>query len=523
MTESTGGGGSPWSGARRGLVLGLIAGLAMVVFTVAARLVSNALTITELAADWFTEYLPPAIIDYLLETLTFSTKPLMFAGLLVAQVLVGGVAGAVYGNIAYRWPVGVSLEWARASGYALLGWLLSMVIMVPVFGGGFFGSSVPGGVTGFVVASLGAYAVYGLSLGYLVTRSEYPRVPSLADRSRRSFLRYVGVWALVAAAVFYGLRFLLSEVDRQMSPSGTFRTPGVLSTEITPNDEFYLVSKNILDPEVDVDQWSLEVTGLVEEPMTLTYDQLRAMPSVEKFVTLECISNWVGGDLISNAMWRGVPLKQILEEARLKPGVVDVSFAAWDGYSESLSLTKALGDEVLVVYEMNGEPLPSSHGFPARLIIPGFFGLKSVKWLTKIEPVDHDFEGYWQRRGWTDNPVVKTMSRFDAPRSGSRHPVAPVSLGGVAFAGDRGIAKVEVSSDYGDTWVEVEETSEPLSPYTWVIWKTRYSPPKAGRISLRVRATDGQGAVQTRTRTDSLPYGATGQHEIPLTFRKAAV
>ena len=522
MTQTESGGRSRWRGTIRGLVPGLLAGLAMVVFTVAARLVTGAFTVTELAADWFTAVLPPSIVDYLLESLTFSTKPMMFAGLLVAQVLVGGAAGVGYAEIARRWPLSVSLEWVRVIAFAMLGWLLSMVTLVPIFEGGFFGVSAPGVTSAFILSSLGAYAVYGVSLGYFWVRATHPRGPTTEPSSRRAFLRFVGVWALVGVGVFYGLRYLFDETRRQMSPSGTFRTPGILATEITPNDEFYLVSKNILDPTVEADQWSLEVTGLVDEPAMITYEELRAMPAVERFVTLECISNWVGGDLISNAKWKGVPLKDILQKARLGPDVVDVSFGAWDGYSESITLAKAMSDEVMVAYEMNGEPLPTGHGFPARLIIPGFFGLKSVKWLTKIEPVDKDFKGYWQRRGWTDNPIVKTMSRIDTPTRGSRHHLQDVLLAGVAFAGDRGISRIEVSSDFGDSWVEVDETSEPLSPYTWVIWKTRFAPPRTGRVTLQVRAIDGDGEVQTDERMDSLPYGATGLHEIPLTFREGA-
>ena len=161
------------------------------------------------------------------------------------------------------------------------------------------------------------------------------------------------------------------------------------------------------------------------------------MPPVEEYVTLECISNLVGGDLISNAKWRGVPLRMFLERARLKPSVVDISFYAQDGYSESIPLEMAMRDEVIVAYEMNGEPLPSKHGFPARLIVPGYFGLKHVKWLTKIEPVVHDFRGYWQQRGWTDVPWVKTFSRIDVPSHMSVIEGGMLSLGGVAFAGDR--------------------------------------------------------------------------------------
>ena len=222
----------------------------------------------------------------------------------------------------------------------------------------------------------------------------------------------------------------------------------------------------------------------------------------------------MGGDLISTALWRGVPLRDVLDRAGLKPGIVDVAFESEDGYSESVPVERAMRDEVLVAYEMNGEPLPESHGFPARLIIPGFFGLKSVKWLKKIEPVPIDYAGYWQQRGWTDDPIVKTMSRIDTPATKTAQPRGALQIAGVAFAGDRGISRVELSLDAGETWTEAEEMTEPLSAYTWIIWKARVLSGSSRHAEVRVRATDGDGAVQTHRRMATIPDGATGHHEI---------
>ena len=500
----------------QGLLFGLIAGAAMVFATVAMRLVSDAISITELAADWFTEQMPGVAIDFLLETLSFSAKPLMFVGLLLAQVILGGVLGALYVRIIRRSVTTEFSEWTRAIGFSLLLWQLSMLTMVPAFGGGLFGSGVRGGTSQFIPISLAAFAVYGLSLGFLfavVARGGLRR----DDGSRRDFLQLLGTFALVAGVLGFATKFILSQMG-SLSTSGAFRTRGVLSTEVTPNDEFYIVSKNIIDPEVDVAGWSLQVGGLVEEPFALTYDELRAMPTVEEFVTLECISNPIGGDLISNAKWRGVPLRLILEKARLKPGVIDISLRAWDDYSESIPVEMAMRDEVMVAFEMNGEPLPFVHGFPARLIVPGFFGLKHVKWLTKIEPVDDDFQGYWQRRGWADIPYVETFSRFDIPETRATTSDEAMTLGGVAFAGNRGITSVEVSPDGGRTWLPADRISAPLSPYTWVIWTMELMPVRRGRFVLKLRATDGEGAVQTHHKRSTYPAGATGQQEIEVIF-----
>ena len=501
-------------------IAGLAAGLAMVAYTLAVRVAFGALTITELAADWFTSVLPPEMIDYLLESLSYSAKPLMFAGMLVAQVLVGGLVALAFVAIPKSWPTMGLPGWTRAPLFATALWLVSMLTLVPAFDGGLFGTSAPGGTGGFALASLGAYFVYGVSLAYLLAWIARQSREGPTHPTRRLVIRRIATWAIIGVVLGAGTKILIDRLGSRISTSGAFRSHGALSTLVTPNEEFYIVSKNIFDPEVDAAGWVLEIDGLVEEPMSLTYDDLLALQSVEEFVTLECISNEVGGDLIGNANWKGVALREILQRARLRPGVVDISFAASDGYSESISVDRALNTDVMVAYEMNGEPLSSRHGAPARLIVPGFFGLKSVKWLTKISPVDHDFQGYWQQRGWTDNPIVKTMSRLDVPAANSSGVVGIVDVGGVAFAGTRGISAVEFSLDEGQTWTEAELTG-PLSPYTWVIWTASASVELAGEIRAVVRATDGDGNVQTEARQGTLPDGATGHHTIRVRYREA--
>ena len=501
-------------------IAGLAAGLAMVAYTLAVRVAFGALTITELAADWFTSVLPPEMIDYLLESLSYSAKPLMFAGMLVAQVLVGGLVALAFVAIPKSWPTTGLPGWTRAPLFATALWLVSMLTLVPAFDGGLFGTSAPGGAGGFALASLGAYFVYGVSLAYLLAWIARQSREGPTHPTRRLVIRRIATWAIIGVVLGAGTKILIDRLGSRISTSGAFRSHGALSTLVTPNEEFYIVSKNIFDPEVDAAGWVLEIDGLVEEPMSLTYDDLLALPSFEEFITLECISNEVGGDLIGNANWKGVALREILQRARLRPGVVDISFAASDGYSESISVDRALNTDVMVAYEMNGEPLSSRHGAPARLIVPGFFGLKSVKWLTKISPVDRDFQGYWQQRGWTDNPIVKTMSRLDVPATNSSGVVGAVDVGGVAFAGTRGISAVEFSLDEGQTWTEAELTG-PLSPYTWVIWTASASVELAGEIRAVVRATDGDGNVQTEARQGTLPDGATGHHTIRVRYREA--
>jgi DMSO/TMAO reductase YedYZ molybdopterin-dependent catalytic subunit len=196
-------------------------------------------------------------------------------------------------------------------------------------------------------------------------------------------------------------------------------TPG-LSPEITPNDRFYVVDEEIIDPDIDPAGWRVSVKGNVDRPFLLGYDELTSMPAVERFQTLQCISNPVGGPLISNAKWTGVPLRDLLERAGMRPGAREVVFRQFEGdYSDSLSLAAAAAPAVLVALGMNDHVLPREHGFPARVLIPGVYGMKMVKWLGEIEVVDVPHAGYWERRGWSKEAVVKTMSRIDTPDDGA--------------------------------------------------------------------------------------------------------
>ena len=246
------------------------------------------------------------------------------------------------------------------------------------------------------------------------------------------------------------------------------------------------------------------------------------MPSIEQYVTLTCISNPIGGDLISSALWKGVPLKHLLQQAGLAPETERLAFHAADGYFDSFAVDVAMRDEVIVAYEMNGVPLPKVHGFPARIIVPGLYGMEHVKWLSRIEPVDADFRGFWQRRGWADTAIIKTMSRVDVPADGSRVPKNQLMIAGVAFAGKRGIAKIEVSVDGGVSWAPADFT-EPLSAFTWVIWEFPWPDAPMGMHDVLVRATDGTGMRQTQRRKGNQPDGPDGYHEVSVSVQAPAL
>lgn len=339
--------------------------------------------------------------------------------------------------------------------------------------------------------------------------------------TRREVLTRVVIFVTAAAGGTLAARWIRGVLDPiAVLAQSLFAQIRGLPSEITPTDQFYVVSKNPpgFDPTIDVTKWSLDVGGLVAKPQRFTYEALRAMPSVEQLQTLECIGNEVGGDLISTARWRGVRLRDVLLRAG-GPGAtaLRVTFRCADGYSEAHPLDDALNPTTLLAYEMNGAPLTKAHGFPLRLLVPGLYGMKNPKWITKIELVRTDFQGYWEASGWSDEAVAKTMSSF-ALRPETRQ-LGPVELGGIAYGGDRGIQVVEYSTDGGKTWQRAE-VKAPLGPFTWVLWASLWKPTAPGEYTLKVRATDGTGTVQTSRETPTLPDGATGHHTIRVRVLK---
>jgi DMSO/TMAO reductase YedYZ molybdopterin-dependent catalytic subunit len=286
-----------------------------------------------------------------------------------------------------------------------------------------------------------------------------------------------------------------------------FASTANLSPLITPNAAFYVVDEEIIDPDIDPVSWRLPIGGTVDHPYTLTYGQLLAMPAVEQYLTLECISNPIGGDLISNAKWTGVPLRDLLRRAGVRTGAVEVVSRSVGGYSDSIPIDDAMRADTLIAIGMNGQTLPRAHGFPARLLVPGYYGMKQPKWLVAIEVVDHPYRGYWETRGWVKAAIVRTMSRIDTVEQAAGEWV----VAGVAFAGDRGISKVEVSLDGGTTWQEADlETA--LSNETWRRWRLPFD--RSTATAVLVRARDGDGVVQTSTPANPYPSGADGYQEV---------
>jgi DMSO/TMAO reductase YedYZ molybdopterin-dependent catalytic subunit len=292
--------------------------------------------------------------------------------------------------------------------------------------------------------------------------------------------------------------------------------PG-LSPEITTAADHYVVDINLVQPSVEADGWNLRVFGEVDRPGEYDFMSLqRSLDVVQEYSVLCCVSNEVGGDLIGNSAWGGVRLRDVLEAARVKDGALDVVFRAADGYSDSVPLEVAMHPSVLLAVSQNGAPLTQEHGFPCRVRIPSIYGMKNVKWVESIELTPRDYQGYWQERGWSDVAVVRTQSRIDVAgedftaRSGEEAWIA-----GIAWAGDRGISRVEVSTDGGRTWNEAR-LKEPIAEAAWTLWAYRWAPERNGAVEVVCRATDDEGRVQTDEVESPHPAGATGYHRMPV-------
>lgn len=357
--------------------------------------------------------------------------------------------------------------------------------------------------------------------------------PTVRAPDRRQFLVAAGVLGSAAAATGMFGRVLRgrSSVESERAaltlpdPVRSGSTPtvpqrpvqiGQLSPYFTPNDEFYRIDTALGTPQVEADGWRLRVTGLVDEPYELTLDDILAMDLVEEAVTICCVSNEVGGDLIGNALWRGVPLATILERAGIHDDASQIVGRSTDGFTVGFPTETALDGRVaMVAVGMNGEPLPAAHGYPARLIVAGLYGyVSATKWLTEIEMTRfEDFDAYWVPRGWSKEAPVKTQSRIDVPRSGAEVAPGEVVIGGVAWAPDTGIAAVEVQIADGP-WVEAD-LADVVSDDTWRQWTHRWDA-SPGTHGVRVRATDKAGVTQTGEQQPPRPDGATGHHSIEV-------
>jgi DMSO/TMAO reductase YedYZ molybdopterin-dependent catalytic subunit len=293
--------------------------------------------------------------------------------------------------------------------------------------------------------------------------------------------------------------------------------PGI-SPMLTPPRTFYRIDTALSVPQVSPGDWHLRVHGMVEHELDLSFDDLLALPMIERLTTLTCVSNDVGGDLVGNQVWLGHPLRELLARARPLAGADMVLSTSADGWTAGTPL-EALTDpgrDALLAVGMGGEPLPVEHGFPVRMVVPGLYGyVSATKWVVDLEVTRFDqAQGYWTPRGWAERGPVKTQSRIDVPRAGRTVRAGPVTVAGVAWAQHRGIERVEVRVDDG-AWREARLAAGGTID-TWRQWTLTWDA-VAGDHTLQVRATDGSGAVQTGEQAPPAPDGATGWHTVQVT------
>jgi len=466
----------------------------------------------------------------------FSTgdKPALIVGIVIISLLVG----AWLGSASRRRP------WIGPAGFALFGllgvWATSRDDLAST------GLAV---VASALAVLAGSATLWGLlrvaATGHLVAatgpaRAVRPDRPTDPHASRRAFFGYAGAagaFAVVAgtagARSLRGRSTVVDDARAQIqlpaptnqavpaSAPAAMQGPGVasfpvdgLTPYIVPADQFYRIDTALTVPQVNVDTWSMKVSGMVDNPFELSFADLLAMPQAQEAVTLSCVSNEVGGTLVGNALWQGVPLRTLLARAGVQSGATQIVGKSVDGFTVGFP-TAALDDgrTALVAVGMNGAPLPALHGFPARLVIAGLYGyVSATKWLSEIRLTTlEDFDGYWIPRGWSKEGPVKTQSRIDVPKSGANVAAGPMAIAGVAWAPGptRGITKVEVQVDDGE-WVEAK-LGDAISDETWREWMVQWDA-VPGTHQVQVRATDGTGETQTSDKAPVDPDGATGWH-----------
>ena len=358
---------------------------------------------------------------------------------------------------------------------------------------------------------------------------------AMPDWSRRSLLRTGGAIAIGSVVVGALGRSLL---ERQRAPATPGDVPAApvpatlpsgadlattdlqqegLTPIVVPTERFYRIDTAFIPPTVDRSTWKLLVHGMVDREITLTYDELVALPLVEQYVTIACVSNEVGGNLVGNAKWTGVRLRDVLDMAGVQPVADQLIGESVDGFTAGMPVEWVMDPArtPMIAVAMNDAPLPREHGYPARLIVPGLYGyVSATKWLASLTLTRFDqVEGFWVPLGWAQKAPILTQSRIDVPASGANVSAGHVAVAGVAWAPDRGISAVEVRVD-GGAWTRAK-LSTPISKATWVQWLYDWDAP-SGAHTLEVRATDGTGDIQTDQRSNPAPDGARGHHTISV-------
>jgi DMSO/TMAO reductase YedYZ molybdopterin-dependent catalytic subunit len=488
------------------------AGLGLGVAEAIAGILAGATSLIDAVGQVVIDLQPPGAKDVMVGL--FGTNDKLALEVFVSVVAL--VLGALFGILALRRFA------AAAIGYAIFG-VVGFVA----------GIGQPLAMPALVAAQAAlATGVAIQTLSWLLARlAAGPRGPDIPDPARRSFLLRTGAIGIAAVAAGAFGRSAIAASRSAPSPADPIPAPAEmvpplpaeadlaasvpnLTPIVMPNESFYRIDTALLTPSLDTATWKLRIHGLVEREITLDWQQLISLPMFEQYVTIACVSNEVGGRLVGNAKWTGVRLREVLALAGPTAAATQLVGRSVDGWTSGTPMDWVMDPsrEPMIAVEMNGEPLPRNHGYPARVIIPGLFGyVSATKWLAELELTTWEgYDAYWVPLGWAKKGPILTQSRIDTPRSSV--PVGRVPIAGLAWAPDRGISKVEVGID--DTWHEAT-LSAPISKATWVQWLYPWDA-TAGEHTISVRATDGTGTVQEEIPSRPAPDGARGWHTIKV-------
>jgi len=486
-------------------IAGVVAGAAGLALTFLLRLLGLGVFLPELAVDFAIIRIPGSVESFFIQAMGGGAKVLALLTAIVVFLVIPGVYATLFRWVQRR----AKRRIAVLAVYTAAPAAIALFVILPILDGGLLGTRTAAGPWAAAFSQiLGSWLSAAILDSILVDFAG--RHPAGFSLSRRQFLGTLAFATAGLVLAVYGLSSIVTRTGRLVFGS----VAEMFRKEVTPNEEFYVVTKNVIDPDVDASAWRLDIDGLVSTPMTLTYAGLVNRIDADEIVTFECVSNEVGGNLISTAQWSGVRLVDLLAASGPAPEADWVAFTCSDGYTVGIPRGRAEHPATLLAIEMNGVTLPSKHGFPARVVVPGLYGMFDAKWVTRITLVRGEFLGFWQQKGWTNGGTIRTTAIIASPPPDSVVGRV-VEVGGVAFAGDRGISRVEVSTDGGTTW-SAATLSLPRSALTWVLWTLPWTAPRGGAFRIVARAYDGVGNAQDPSPASPYPAGASGYDSIVL-------
>ena len=546
-----------WDGRKykgAAFLAGLVAGMTMTITMLILLLLGvTPRSLANFVSDKIAALAGPGITEFFIQTIGALGKEMLFLFVLVGQAVVGGLLGLAFGRITGR-TSSRQLIWRNSFILSTVVWLVFVIALFPLLDLSFLGADLGNDQIATLIISFMLFTLFGAVFGYAylflvptqapemsaaqlaaedngtiaastqeVEATEPPALKTVESKelltNRRRFVGMMsGLFVLVVGAAVGTKAFGGVDLNGYRGTLGNLNPDGTLEGEVTPTGSFYQVSKNAFNPTVDGGSWKLEIKGLVNTPVTFTLADLSKMDQKSVYHTLTCISNPVGGDIIGNAKWTGVPFHTLLEKAGIKSGASRIVFTSADGYQDSITLDKGKEENTLLALKMNDAPLTNDHGFPARMLIPNIYGMKNAKWLTSITLIEGDFEGFWQKQGWDNDATIHAESFIVTPSdTGMVKAGQPTTIKGAAFAGSRNIEKVEISTDNGQTWITAT-SKDRLGPNAWTLWRLDWTP-AAGQnksYTLKVRCTEQGGKLQTDKKLDPFPTGSAGYHTITV-------